>query len=53
MPLGVKPLIVMAMEAEAAPVRSALNLEAKGEKLHPAFSSEIWENNSVCLVLNE
>ena len=52
MPLGGKPLIVMAMEAEAAPVRSALNLEAKGEKLHPSFSSEIWENNRVCLVLN-
>jgi len=52
MPLGGKPLIVMAMEAEAAPVRSALNLETKGEKLHPSFSSEIWENNRVCLVLN-
>ena len=52
MPLGGKPLIVMAMEAETAPIRSALNLEMKGEKLHPAFSSEIWESNRVCLVLN-
>ena len=42
----------MAMEAEADPVRSALNLETPGEKLHPAFSSKIWESPRVCLVLN-
>ena len=52
MPLGERPLIVMAMEAEAAPVRSALNLETRGEKLHPAFTSEIWESTHVCLALN-
>ena len=52
MPPGGRPLIVMAMEAEAAPVRSALNLDTPGEKLHPAFSSEIWESSRVCLVLN-
>ena len=52
MPLGGRPLIVMAMEAEAAPVRSALNLETRGEKLHPAFSCEIWESTHVCLAVN-
>ena len=52
MPLGGRPLIVMAMEAEAAPVRSALNLETRGKKLHPAFSCEIWESTHVCLAVN-
>ncbi|MBG01843.1 MAG: hypothetical protein CL470_06185 [Acidimicrobiaceae bacterium] len=52
MPLGERPLIVMAMEAEAAPVRSTLNLETQSEKLHPAFTSEIWESTHVCLALN-
>ena len=31
------PLIIMAMEAEAAPVRASLGLEQAGERLHPMF----------------
>ena len=49
---GGQPLVIMAMEAEAAPVRSALGLVAESEQLHPNFSAEIWESSRVCLAIN-
>ncbi len=49
---GGPPLVIMAMEAEAAPVRSALGLINPSEKVHPDFPAVIWESPQVCLVLN-
>lgn len=45
-------LVIMAMAAEAAPVRSALGLVDSSEKIHPDFPSVIWESSRVCLALN-
>jgi nucleoside phosphorylase len=52
MHLAGPPLIIMAMEAEAAPVRSSLGLEQAGELLHPMFPALIWETPQVCLAVN-
>ncbi len=35
-------LLVIAMEAEAAPVRAALGLEGPGQQLHLAFPAHLW-----------
>ena len=41
------PLVVIAMEAEAAPVRTALGLDGHGEPLHPAFPARLWAGADV------
>ena len=46
------PLVVMAMEAEAAPVRAALGLDGEGEPLHPAFPARLWSGTSVAVAVN-
>ena len=46
------PLIIMAMEAEAAPVRASLGLEQAGERLHPMFPGLVWATPKVCLAVN-
>ena len=49
---GGPPLVIMAMEAEAAPVRSALGLVDESLKLHPNFPAVLWESSRVCLAVN-
>jgi len=46
------PLVVMAMEAEAAPVRAALGLGGGGEQLHHAFPARVWRSDVVALAVN-
>ena len=46
------PLVVVAMEAEAAPVRDALGLTGHGEPLHPAFPARLWRDDQVALAVN-
>jgi nucleoside phosphorylase len=40
-------LFVVAMEAEAGPVRRALGLDGPGEQLHPAFPARVWRGGNV------
>ena len=46
------PLVVIAMEAEAAPVRTALGLDGHGEPLHPAFPARLWAGADVAVAVN-
>ena len=46
------PLVVVAMEAEAAPVRAALGLDGAGEHLHPAFPARLWRNDRAAVAVN-
>ena len=46
------PLIVMAMEAESAPVREKLGLVGDGNKFGEGISARLWSNESVHLVTN-
>ncbi|HJM28245.1 MAG: hypothetical protein QF596_09990 [Acidimicrobiales bacterium] len=52
MHLNGPPLIVMAMEAEAAPVRSRLGMEGPGSEIVNGLSSRIWTNDNIYLVTN-
>lgn len=45
-------LFVVAMEAEAAPVRAALGLDGAGDPLHPAFPARLWRRDGVALACN-
>lgn len=50
-------LFVVAMEAEAGPVRHGLGLDGPGERLHPAFPARLWRGadaagQSVSLAVN-
>ncbi len=44
---GSEILFVVAMEAEAGPVRRALGLDGPGEQLHPAFPARVWRGGNV------
>lgn len=46
------PLVVIAMEAEAAPVRKELNLTGEGNLLAEGISARLWSNESVHVVIN-
>ncbi len=46
------PLVVIAMEAEAAPVRAALDLGGDGQPLHPAFPARLWRGPTVAVAVN-
>ena len=46
------PLVVIAMEAEAAPVRAALALDGDGDRLHPAFPARLWRGSTVAVAVN-
>ncbi len=46
------PLVVIAMEAEAAPVRKELGLTGEGNLLSEGVSARIWSNESVHVVTN-
>ncbi|MEM7285928.1 MAG: 5'-methylthioadenosine nucleosidase [Actinomycetota bacterium] len=46
------PLVVIAMEAEAAPVRAALGLAGDGEQLHPAFPARLWRGPRAAVAVN-
>ena len=46
------PLIVMAMEAESAPVREKLGLVGDGNEFGEGISARLWSNESVHLVTN-
>lgn len=45
-------LFIIAMEAEARPVRAALGLDGEGHQLHPAFPARIWHDGSVGVAVN-
>lgn len=45
-------LVIIAMEAEAAPARRALGLEGDGQQLHPAFPARLWQGPHVALAVN-
>lgn len=45
-------LFVVAMEAEAAPVRTALGLDGPGAALHPAFPARLWRGDGVAVATN-
>lgn len=45
-------LIVMAMEAEAAPVREVLGLGGDGDLLHPAFPARLWIGERASVAVN-
>lgn len=45
-------LFVVAMEAEAAPVRAALGLDDAGTPLHDAFPARLWRGDGVALATN-
>lgn len=45
-------LFVVAMEAEAAPVRAALGLDGAGAPLHAAFPARLWRGDGVALATN-
>ena len=47
-----RPLIVMAMEAESAPVREILGLVGDGNEFGEGISARLWSNESVHLVTN-
>lgn len=47
-----RPLLIIAMEAEAAPVRDALGMDGPGSALHPAFPARIWTNERAALATN-
>ena len=49
---GSLPLFVMAMEAEAAPIRKKLGLAGEGNLLAEGFSARIWSNDFVHVVTN-
>jgi len=44
------PLVVMAMEAEALPIRKRLGLEGPGAKIIDGLNARIWSNDLVHLV---
>ena len=46
------PLVVMAMEAEALPIRERLGLEGPGVKIIEGLDARIWSNDLVHLVTN-
>tara|TARA_B100001250_G_scaffold409831_1_gene434985 strand:+ start:385 stop:1089 length:705 start_codon:yes stop_codon:yes gene_type:complete len=46
------PLVVMAMEAEALPIRERLGLEGPGVKIIDGLDARIWSNDLVHLVTN-
>jgi len=46
------PLVVMAMEAEALPIRKRLGLEGPGVKIIDGLNARIWSNDLVHLVTN-
>lgn len=46
------PLVLVAMEAEAAPVRSELGLHGDGQLLDPRFPARLWRNESCALAIN-
>lgn len=46
------PLVVIAMEAEAAPVRAALGIDGDGEPLHPAFPARLWRGPTAGVAVN-
>lgn len=46
------PLVVIAMEAEAAPVRKELDLTGEGNLLAEGISARLWSNESVHVVIN-
>jgi 5'-methylthioadenosine nucleosidase len=46
------PLFVVAMEAEAAPLRDALGLDGHGELLHQAFPARLWRNKTAAVAVN-
>ena len=46
------PLVVMAMETEALPIRERLGLEGPGAKLADRLDARIWSNDLVHLVIN-
>jgi 5'-methylthioadenosine nucleosidase len=50
--IAVRTLVIMAMEAEAAPVRESLGLVGEGEQLHEAFPARIWVDDRVSLAVN-
>lgn len=45
-------LFVVAMEAEAGPVRGALGLHGEGTLLHPAFPAVGWRDGNVAVATN-
>ena len=45
-------LFIVAMEAEAAPIRAGLGLAGDGESLQPAFPARLWRNDRVGLAVN-
>ncbi len=45
-------LFVVAMEAEAAPVRIALGLDGPGAALHRSFPARLWRGDGVALATN-
>ncbi|MGI9621297.1 MAG: hypothetical protein ACR2PK_00565 [Acidimicrobiales bacterium] len=47
-----RPLVLVAMEAEAAPIRAALGLKAEGELIDPRFPAKIWANERCALAIN-
>lgn len=54
-PASVEPvpiLFVVAMEAEAAPIREALGLGGEGAPLHPAFPAQLWHDERVAVAVN-
>ena len=46
------PLVVIAMEAEAVPVRKKLGLKGEGNLLAEGVSARLWSNESVHVVTN-
>ena len=46
------PMVVMAMEVEALPVRERLGLQGPGSRVIDGLDARIWSNDRVHLVTN-
>jgi 5'-methylthioadenosine nucleosidase len=47
-----RPLVLIAMEAEAAPVREALGIVGGGDQLHPGFPARLWWGEGCAVAIN-